>query len=128
MVGHQDRDLLAVLHRLERRPHRDLGLAVADVAADQPVHRDRPLHVALDLVDGAELVRGLHVREGVLQLALPGVSGPNAWPGDAIRAEYSRISSEAICLTALRARPLVFAQSAPPEPVQGRLPRRRRTW
>ena len=43
---HQHGHLLAVLHRLERRPHRDLGLAVADVAADQPVHRDRLLHVA----------------------------------------------------------------------------------
>ena len=38
---HQDGDLLAVLHRLERGPHGDLGLAVADVAADQPVHRVR---------------------------------------------------------------------------------------
>src|SRR6266496_2465735 len=43
-----------------------------------------------------------------------GVSGPNACPGDAVRAEYSRISSAAISLTALRARPFVFAQSAPP--------------
>ncbi len=68
---HQDGDLLAVLHRLERRPYRDLGLAVADVAADQPVHRDRLLHVGLDLLDRGELVRRLGVREGVLQLALP---------------------------------------------------------
>ena len=43
-----------------------------------------------------------------------GVSGPNACPGEAIRAEYSRISSAAIWRTALRARPLVLAQSAPP--------------
>ena len=68
---HQHGDLLAVLHRLERGADRDLGLAVADVAADQPVHRHRPFHVDLDLVDGAELVRGLHVGEGVLELALP---------------------------------------------------------
>ena len=68
---HQHGDLLAVLDRLERRPHRDLGLAVADVAADQPVHRDRLLHVGLDLVDGAQLVGGLVEREGVLELALP---------------------------------------------------------
>ena len=54
--GHQHGHLLAVLHRLERRPHRDLGLAVADVAADQPVHRDGLLHVPLDLVDRGELV------------------------------------------------------------------------
>lgn len=31
-----------------------------------------------------------------------------------MRAEYSRMSSEAISLTALRARPFVFAQSEPP--------------
>ena len=68
---HQHGDLLAVLHRLERGPHRDLGLAVADVAADQPVHRDRLLHVGLDLVDRGELVGRLDVREGVLELALP---------------------------------------------------------
>ncbi len=67
----QDRDLLAVLDRLERGAHRDLGLAVADVAADQPVHGHGPLHVDLDLVDGAQLVGRLDVREGVLELALP---------------------------------------------------------
>ena len=67
----QDGDLLAVLDRLERRAHRDLGLAVADVAADQPVHRHGPLHVDLDLVDGAQLVGRLDVGEGVLELALP---------------------------------------------------------
>ena len=68
---HQHGHLLAVLHRLERRAHRDLGLAVADVAADQPVHRDGLLHVVLDLLDRGELVGRLGVREGVLQLALP---------------------------------------------------------
>ena len=45
----EDRDLLAVLDRLERGPQRDLGLAVADVADDQPVHRPAGLHVGLDL-------------------------------------------------------------------------------
>ena len=110
----EDGNLLAVLDGLKRRPHRDLRLAVADVAADQPVHRDGLLHVALDLVDGGELVGRLHVGERVLQLALPGRVGPNAYPGEAMRAEYSRISSAAISRTALRARPLVLAQSAPP--------------
>ena len=42
----EKRDLLAVHHRLERGAHRDFGLAVADVAAEQPVHRRRRLHVA----------------------------------------------------------------------------------
>ena len=69
--GDQDGHLLAVLHRLERRPYRDLGLAVADVAADQPVHRDRLFHVPLDLLDRRQLIRRLRVRERVLQLTLP---------------------------------------------------------
>ncbi len=68
----QDRHLLAVLDGLEGGTDRDLGLAVADVAADQAVHGDRLLHVLLDLGDGGELVGRLRVREGVLQLALPG--------------------------------------------------------
>ena len=68
---HQHGHLLAVLHRLERRTHGDLGLPVADVTADEAVHRDRPLHVGLDLVDARLLVGRLDVRERVLQLALP---------------------------------------------------------
>ena len=64
-------DLLAVLDRLERRAHRDLGLAVADVAAHQAVHRDGALHVALDLVDRDHLVGRLDERERVLELGLP---------------------------------------------------------
>ena len=42
----EDRDLLAVHHRLERRAHRDFGLAVADIAAEQAIHRRRRFHVA----------------------------------------------------------------------------------
>ena len=72
---HQDGDLLAVGDGLEGGPDGDLGLAVADVAADQPVHRDDRLHVGLDLVDHPKLVRRLAVGEGVFQLALPGRIG-----------------------------------------------------
>ncbi|MBM7804099.1 hypothetical protein JOE58_003350 [Curtobacterium luteum] len=68
---HEHGDLLAVLHGLERRADRDLGLAVADVAGEQAVHGDRTLHVALDLVDGGQLVGGLGERERFLELALP---------------------------------------------------------
>ena len=39
----EHRHLLAVHDRLERGAHRDLGLAVADVAAQQAVHRRRRL-------------------------------------------------------------------------------------
>ena len=68
---HEHRDLLAVLHRLERGAHRDLGLAVADVAAHQAVHRDRPLHVGLHVVDRLQLVGRLLERERLLDLVLP---------------------------------------------------------
>ncbi len=78
---HEHGDLLAVLHRLERGPDRDLGLAVADVTADQPVHRHRLLHVVLDVVHGGELVGGLHVGERVLELALPRRVRPERVPG-----------------------------------------------
>jgi len=69
--GHQDGDLLAVHDRLEGCPDGDLGLAVADVAADQPVHRHDPLHIGLDFGDRGQLVRGFDVGEGVLELSLP---------------------------------------------------------
>ena len=79
--GHQDRDLLAVLDGLEGGAHGDLGLAVADVAAHEPVHRLGLLHVGLDLVDGGELVGGLGVGEGLLQLGLPGGVGAEGMAG-----------------------------------------------
>ncbi len=51
----------------ERGPERDLGLAVADVAADEPVHRPRRLEILLHGFDGARLVLGLAVRERGLE-------------------------------------------------------------
>ena len=79
--GREDGDLLAVGHGLEGGAHGDLGLAVADVAADEPVHRLGPLHVRLDLVDGDQLVGGLGVGEGLLQLGLPGRVGAEGVAG-----------------------------------------------
>ena len=74
--GHEHRDLLAVLDGLERGAHGDLGLAEADVAREQAVHRDRPLHVGLDLVDRLQLVGRLGERERLFELALPRGVGP----------------------------------------------------
>ena len=68
---HQEHHLLAVLGGLERGAQRDLGLAVADVAADQAVHRARLLHVGAHGLDRLELVGRLAVREGALELELP---------------------------------------------------------
>src|SRR5207253_5691507 len=68
---HDDRDLLAVLDRLEGRPQRDLRLAVPDIADDEAVHRSTALHVALGVLDGLQLVGRFRIREGVLHLDLP---------------------------------------------------------
>jgi hypothetical protein len=72
----EDRDLFACGHGLERGAHRDLGFAITDVPADEPVHRRLGLHVVLDLIHGAQLVGRLLVRKGVLELALPGSVRP----------------------------------------------------
>ena len=67
----EDRDLLAVHDRLERGAHRDLGLAVADVTAEQAIHRRRRFHVALDVVDRGPLIGRQLPLERVLELLLP---------------------------------------------------------
>ena len=67
----EKRDLLAVHDGLERRAHRDFGLAVAHIAAEQTVHGRRRLHVALDVGDGGRLVGREVVRKGVFELLLP---------------------------------------------------------
>ena len=48
---HQNRDLFAVHHRLERGANADLRLAEAHIAADQPVHGLGAFHVGLGLTD-----------------------------------------------------------------------------
>ena len=52
----EQRDLLAVHHGLERRPHRDFRLAVSDVAAEQAIHGRRQLHVFLDVGNRSGLI------------------------------------------------------------------------
>ena len=52
----------------ERGANRDLGLAEADVAAHEPVHRARRLQVLLDRLDRRPLVLGLAIREARLEL------------------------------------------------------------
>ncbi len=66
---HEHQDLLAVAGGLDRGAQRDLGLAVADVAADQPVHRALGLHVGDHVLDRVALVGRLAVREVGLEVA-----------------------------------------------------------
>jgi hypothetical protein len=79
--GAQHHDLAAVLTCLEHRADGHLGLAVADVAAHEPVHGLAGLHVRLHVRDRGELVRRLDVREGRLHLALPGGVGGERMTG-----------------------------------------------
>ncbi len=59
---------------------RDLGLAVADVPDDKPVHRHGALHVGLDLRGRPQLIDRLLVRERRLHLGLPGRVGREPVP------------------------------------------------
>src|SRR4051794_24826788 len=92
----EDEHLLAVVGGLERGPERDLGLAVADVAADEPVHRLRALHVRLDLLDRLALVGGLLPREVRLELPQPvGVLGEGvAVATPALGVEVEQLAGE----------------------------------
>ena len=68
---HEHHHLLALRGGLVGGAQGDLGLAVADVAADQTVHRALGLHVGLDRLDRLDLVGGLAVRERALEHELP---------------------------------------------------------
>ena len=86
--------LLAVHGDGERGAHGDLGLAEADVAADEPVHRPRRLEVLLDRLDRALLVLGLAVGELGLEplepLVLEVVGAARAPAAAARRARAAR--------------------------------------
>src|SRR4051812_5248828 len=92
----EDEHLLAVVGRLERRSERDLRLAVADIAADEAVHRLRALHVGLDLLDRLALVGGLLPGEGGLELSEPvGVLGERvAVAAAALGVEVEQLAGE----------------------------------
>ena len=60
---HQHGHLAPAVHRHERGTQRDLGLAEADVAADDPVHRLRRAQVGHDLLDRGGLVGRFLERE-----------------------------------------------------------------
>ena len=99
---------------LEGGAQRDLGLAVADVAADQPVHRPRRFHVGLDQLDRLALVGRLGEREALLELALPVGVGVERVPAAAAALGVEASSSPAISCAARRARAFIVSQRVPP--------------
>ncbi len=93
---HQHHHLLALGGRLVRGPQGDLGLPVADVAADQAVHRALGLHVALDRLDRLELVGRLAIRERLLEGELPFAVRREgmAAPGAALRVQVEQLAGQ----------------------------------
>ena len=63
----EDERLPAVQRHGERCAHGDLGLAEADVAADEPIHRPPRLEILLHRLDRLELILGLAIRERALE-------------------------------------------------------------
>ena len=115
--GDEHGHLLAVLHRLERGPHRDLGLAVTHIATDDPVHRDGLLHVGLHLGDGRQLVDGLGEAEGVLHFGLPWCVGRERMPrrGLPLGVESDKLAGDlpdCLARLGLRVGPVAAAQLA----------------
>jgi hypothetical protein len=111
----QHHDLLAGVGRLERGAQGHLGLAEADVAADQPVHRPLGLHVALDLLDGFALVGGLLEGEGGLEVAQPvGVRRE----GEALAAPALRVQVEQLAGQLLRGAPRPRLDLVPAGPAE----------
>ena len=67
----ENRDLTARIDDFKRGPNGDFRFAVANVAADQAVHRLVVFQVSFDVFDRRHLVRGLFVGESILHLRLP---------------------------------------------------------
>ena len=96
VVGTSTATCLPLSIGLEGGAHGQLGLAVADVAADEPVHRPGALHVALDLGERRQLVGRFLVGEGSLELGLPvgvGRKG-DAWLGLAQGLQLDHVAGQ----------------------------------
>ena len=112
---HQHGDLLAGRHRDERGAQRHLGLAEADVAADDPVHGLVGLEVAQHLFDGGGLVGGFLEWEAGLKRAIFTLAGrhPAALPRRAPGVEVQQFSgyvADALRRLAARFLPLFAAE------------------
>ncbi len=101
MVGARKSVCRAVRDGDEGGAHGHLGLAEADVAADEPVHRPRRLEVLLHRLDRLLLVGRLLVREARLELLDEVVVHLE---GDAFRALALRVEREQLAGELARAR------------------------
>ena len=63
--------MLGVGNGLECGSHGHFGFSVADVAANQAIHRQGRLHVALDVRNGGQLIRSFVILKRLLKFLLP---------------------------------------------------------
>ncbi len=123
---HQHRDLAPGLHGDERGAHRHLGLAEADIAADDAIHRLRACQILEHLADGLGLVGGLLERESVgegLVFEFAHAAGAAAWC--AARRACRSSSSAATSRTCSAARLRALAHWSVPSLCSGALSGRR---
>ena len=74
--GHEHCDLFTFSHSFEYSSCGDLCLSISDVTAQEPVHCDRLLHIALYFSYAPELVVSRFEREGLFEFLLPDRVGP----------------------------------------------------
>ena len=96
VVGASTAACLPPVTHLKIAAQRDLGLAVADVAADQAIHRAAGLHVDVDRVDRVVLIGRLVERERRLELAILIVGRRErvAGQGGALRVDLQQLLGE----------------------------------
>ena len=94
--GGTDQSDLATGHRHdEGGAQRDLGLAEADIAANQPVHRLAGLEIPEDIGDRAVLVVGFLIGEAVDELRIAAVGlGNDAGPRRALRRNLDELAGD----------------------------------
>src|SRR5262249_32342578 len=102
--------------------HGDLGLAEADVAADEPVHRPRRLEILLHRLDRAFLIRRLAVREARLELRKPLV---REIVGDSLARLALRVELDQVSRELADGLPRARLERLPPLPAELRERRRR---
>ena len=78
---HQNSALLTLAHTLKGGTECHLGLAESHVAAEQTIHRHRPLHIPLDFVDTPQLVLGFLILKVALEIVLPLLVRPEGIAG-----------------------------------------------
>ena len=93
---HHHRDLRARHRRDKRGAQCDLGLAEADIAADQPVHRLARGHIGERVSDRVQLVIGFGVREAGGEFLVDPFRGRQhlAWPQLALGGDTDQLAGD----------------------------------